>query len=362
MRNRNRRGLSTGAWIGIAIVIIIIIVAAALMMGGGGKTTTTSSTPAGTTTSTGGGQTTTSQKKVHLTLYTGSQGGVYYPVGFAIAKAVTQYSGYIQVTAQESGASVANAKAIKSGDADFAIMQGDVAYFAYNGIMLPDFKGKPIKSLRAVAALHPEPVQIVARADSGINTVWDLAGHTVAVGNEGSGLYATAYTILSALGLWDKINKQLLGYKDAGDQIRSGAVEAFINVAGIPTPFVEELAAQVKLKLVAFPDDAIQKLKDAGLGNVYTPYIVPAGSYSFQKEDVQTVTTKAQLVTRASTPDQVVYDFLKAMFSPQGLEIIHKAHKRAADITLENAVKGLAIPVHPGAKKFYEDKGVWPQG
>ncbi|MEB3755377.1 MAG: TAXI family TRAP transporter solute-binding subunit [Desulfurococcales archaeon] len=351
---KTHKGLSTGAWIGIAIVIIIIIVAAALMMGGGGQTSTTS--PTGTQTTT----TTSSKQTVHLTLYTGSQGGVYYPVGFAIAKAVTQYSGYIQVTAQESGASVANAKAIKSGDADFGIMQGDVAYFAYNGIRLPDFKGNPIKSLRVVAALHAEPVQIVARADSGINTVWDLAGHTVAVGNEGSGLYATAYTVLSALGLWDKINKQLLGYKDAGDQIRSGAVEAFINVAGIPTPFVEELAAQVDLKLVEFPQDAIQKLQQQGLGNVYTPYTVPAGSYSFLKNDVTTITTKAQLVTSEKTPDQVVYDFLKAMFSPQGLEIIHSAHKRAADITLQNAVQGLAIPVHPGAKKFYEDQGVWP--
>jgi len=338
------KGVSKSVLIGVVVVIIIIIAALAIYMA-------TTAPPQTTTTPTK----TTPAAAYSLVIYTGSPGGIYNPLGFKIAEVVDKYSEELKVTARESGASVANCKAINIGDAQIALAQSDVAYFAYNGKLIEEFKGKPVKVLRALAALYPEPIQIVARADANIKTIWDLEGKKVAVGNPGSGLYATAYTILSTLGLWDKIVKIEIGYKEAVQQMKQGLVDAFFNVAGVPTPIVVELAAHVPINLVEVPDDAIQKLKDAGLGNLYLPLIIPKGSYDFMKKDIQTVTVMALLVCRADIPDDVVYEFLKTMFDH--LDEIKAVHKRAEDIKLETAPK-VPIPLHPGAEKFYKDKGV----
>ena len=349
-RGSTRSGANTLA-IAVGVIIIIIIVAAAFMFMGGKKETTTTETGAKTAT----GTTPAGGKKVRLVMYTGSPGGIYNPLGFKIAEVVSKYSNKIQVEAQASGASVANGKAIRIGDAQVAIMQSDVVYFAYNGKLIKDFDGNPVKNLRALASLYPEPIQIVARQDANVRTIWDLEGKVVAVGNPGSGLYATAYTILSALGLWDKIQKQELGFKDVSQQIKQGTVDVFFVVAGVPTPKIQELAIQVKLNLVNVPDDALKKLKEAGLGSLYLPYKIPAGSYDFQKEDVQSITVMATLVASADVPDDVIYEFLKVFFDH--LDEIKTVHERAKDISLQTAPK-VPIPLHPGAEKFYKDKGV----
>ncbi|MEB3779783.1 MAG: TAXI family TRAP transporter solute-binding subunit [Desulfurococcales archaeon] len=330
-----------------AIVIIVVIIAAAFfMMSGGGEgaspTETAVSPPAG-------------GEKVHLIMSTGSPGGIYNPLGFRIAEVVSKYSDKVEITAQESGASVANAKAIKNGDAQLAIMQSDVAYFAYNGLYLSDFEGNPVSNLRALAALYPEPIQIIARADVDVKTIWDLEGKVVAVGNPGSGLYATAYTILSALNLWDKIVKQELGLKDVPQQIKQGTVDVFFLVSGVPTPKIEQLAVQVNLNLVDVPDDALQKIQAAGLGSLYLPYTIPAKSYEFQEKEVKTVTVVALFVASADVPDDIIYNILEVMFD--NLDEIKTVHERAADISLDKAAT-VPIPLHPGAERFYRDRGV----
>ncbi len=323
------------------VLIIIIVIAGALYFSKGGETTTTETTQA---------------ESYSIILSTGSPGGIYNPLGFKIAQVVDEYNDKLQVTAQESGASVANALAIANGDAQIALMQSDVAYFAYNGELISDFEGNPVKDLRGLAALYPEPIQIVARADSGIKTIWDLEGKVVAVGNPGSGLYATSYTILNALGLWDKIIVQELGYTDAAAGIKQGTVDAFFNVAGVPTPKITELESFVDLVLVEVPDDAIQVLKEKGLTDIYVPYIIPAGSYDFQTTDVKTLTVKALLVCDKDLPDDVVYSFLQTMFDH--LEEIQQVHQRAKDISQAKATEGMPIPLHSGAEAYYKDIGI----
>ncbi|MEB3861589.1 MAG: TAXI family TRAP transporter solute-binding subunit [Desulfurococcales archaeon] len=359
---RHRKASSGGSntmMIAIGVIVILVIVAAAFMfMGGGEEATTTQTTQAQQTqTQQQTAQQTQAQQeeKFRIIMYTGSPGGIYNPLGKRIAEVVSKYSDKLEVVAQDSGASVANGKAIKIGDAQVALMQSDVAYFAYNGKLIKDFEGNPVENLRALASLYPEPIQIAARADAGVKTIWDLEGKVVAVGNPGSGLYATAYTILSTLGLWDKIVKQELGFKDVSQQIKQGTVDVFFVVAGVPTPKIEQLAIQVKLNLVSVPDDAIQKLKEAGLGSLYLPYKIPAGSYEFQTEEIQTVTVMATLVASADLPDDVVYEFLKTMF--EHLDEIKTVHERAKDIDIKKAPT-TPIPLHPGAEKFYKDQGV----
>ena len=318
--------------IGAAIIVIIIIIAAAfvLLRGAGGE-------------------------EVKLVMGTGSPGGIYNPLGFKIAEVVSKYSDKVEVEAQATGASVANAKGIQVGDYQIAIMQSDVAYFAYNGKLLADFEGNPVGDLRALAALYPEPIQIVARKEAGIKTIWDIEGKAVAVGNRGSGLYATAYTILTTLGLWDKIDRREIGFKEASTAMRQGTVDVLFVVAGVPTPKIEEIAAQVDINLVEVPDDAYQKLVQAGLGNLYLRYTIPAGSYEFQKEDIQTITVVALLVADKDVPEDVIYEFLKVMFD--NLAEIQQVHARAKDINLEKAPI-VPIPLHPGAERFYRDQGV----
>ncbi len=345
------RGVSRTVAIGIAVVVIIIVaaVAALLTMQPGGQA------PAASPTATPSPTASPTPEKYRLIISTGSPGGIYNPLGFKIAEVVTKYCERLEVIAQESGASVANAKAIRNGDAQIALMQSDVAYFAYNGRLIKDFEGNPVKDLRALAALYPEPIQIVARADAGIKTIWDLKGKVVAVGNPGSGLYATAYTILNALGLWDKIVKQEIGFKEAAQAMKQGTVDAFFVVAGVPTPKIEEIATQVPITLVEVPDDALEKLREAGLGNLYLEYTIKAGSYPWLKHDVQTITVMALLVADKDVPDDVIYLFLKTMFDH--LDEIKQVHARAKDISLEKAPI-VPIPLHPGAEKFYEEAGV----
>ncbi|MCE4603679.1 MAG: TAXI family TRAP transporter solute-binding subunit [Aeropyrum sp.] len=312
-----------------AVVIIIILIAGYLLLAG--------------------------EEEVRLVMGTGSPGGIYNPLGFKIAEVVSKYSDKVEIEAQESGASVANANGIAAGDFQIAMMQSDVAYFAYNGKLLADFEGNPVEDLRALAALYPEPIQIVARADAGIETIWDLEGKRVAVGNPGSGLYATAYTILSALGLWDKIDKIEFGFAEASSAMKQGTVDVLFIVAGVPTPKIEEIATQVDVVLVEVPDDAIQKLKDEGLGNLYLPYTIPAGSYPFQKSEIQTITVTALLVIDKDVPEDVAYEILNTMF--ENLDEIKEVHARAQDISLDKAYI-VPIPLHPGAEKFYREKGV----
>lgn len=360
---RHRKGSSGGKntmMIAVGVIVILVIVAAAFMFMGGGEqqaqeTQTQQETQQETQQTQAQQEQVQQEEKFRIIMYTGSPGGIYNPLGKRIAEVVSKYSDKLEVIAQDSGASVANGKAIKIGDAQIALMQSDVAYFAYNGKLISDFDGNPVENLRALASLYPEPIQIAARADAGIQTIWDLEGKVVAVGNPGSGLYATAYTILSTLGLWDKIVKQELGFKDVSQQIKQGTVDVFFVVAGVPTPKIEQLAIQVKLNLVNVPDDAIQKLKEAGLGSLYLPYTIPAGSYEFQDQDIQTVTVMATLVAAAELPDDVVYEFLKTMFD--NLDEIKTVHERAKDINIQQAAT-TPIPLHPGAEKFYKDRGV----
>lgn len=138
--------------------------------------------------------------------------------------------------------------------------------------------------------------------------------------------------------------------------MKQGTIDVFFNVAGVPTPKIEEIATMVDVNLVSIPDDALAKLKEAGLGDLYIRYVIPAGSYDFQKEDVQTVTVMALLVADKDVPEDVVYEFMKTMFGH--LDEIRAVHKRAEDISLEKATEGLPIPLHPGAEKFYKEKGV----
>jgi len=289
-----------------------------------------------------------------MKIFTGGTGGVYYPIGNALAELLNKYSkGRIEASAQSSGASVANVKALEAGDAHLIFVQNDIAYYGYKGIYM--FEGSPAKSIRGVAVLYPEIIQIIAKADSGIKSIYDLAGKRVAVGAAGSGTAVEAELILKAAGVWDKITVQNLDFTQAAEAIKLGQVDAAFVVAGIPTAAVTQLAATTPVNLVEIPDDIINKLASQGY-RFFVPIVVPKETYSGMTSDVKTAAVMAMLAVRSDVPDDVVYMLLDIMFSH--LSELQQAHARASAIALNKALDGMSIPLHPGAVKYYQEKGI----
>jgi len=306
-----RRGVSKNLIVG-AIVVVIIIVAAALFLGQGGGTQTTTTTTAATG-ETGETQTTTTQagEAYKVSILTGSPSGTYYPVGTAYAKLLNKYSdGKIEATALEGRASVANIKDVCDGVANAALAQNDIAYYAYNGITIDAFKDNPQTCIRAIGILYPETIQIVTRADSDINTIYDLAGRKVAVGASGSGTYWNAKQILEAAGIWDQIIPEYKKFSEIVEDLKLGNIDAAFLTAGIPTSAVEQLAVDVGVKIIPVPDEVYQKLKDP----FYAQVTIPAGTYKGVDTDVQTVAVMSMLLVHKDVPDDVAYLMTKILY------------------------------------------------
>ena len=356
-----RSGITTTQAIGIAVVVIIIIVAAALLMGGGGgqqATTATTASPQQTTSAPATTTTTTAQAQPYqIVILTGSVSGTYYPVGTAYAQLLEKYSGgLIKATAKEGRASAANIQALCQGGANAALAQNDIAYYAYHGTTIKPFEGKPQKCIRAVAVLYPETIQIVTLADSGINSIYDLAGKKVAVGPQGSGTYWNARQILEAAGVWDQIIPEYKKFSDIVDALKLGTIDAAFLTAGIPTSAVEQLAAEADIKIIPVPDEVYQKLKQQY--PFYIQQVIPAGTYEDIKEDVKTVAVMSMLLVRDDVPDNVVYQMTKILFEHAD-ELKQQVNKLSVRyISLEHALDGLSIPLHPGAYKYYQEKGL----
>lgn len=335
--HRHRRGASTATIAAVVIIIILIIIGAAYYMTKSGKSTT--------------------GEAYKVTILTGSTAGTYYPVGTAYAELLNKYSnGLIQATATEGRASVANIKDICSGVANAGLAQNDISYYAYHGTTIPDFQDNPQNCIRAAAVLYPETIQIVTLADSGINSIQDLAGKKVAVGAEGSGTYWNARQILEAAGVWDKIIPEYKKFSEIVDDLKLGNIDAAFLTAGIPTSAVEQLAAEVNIKIIPVPTEVYQALKEKY--PFYIQQTIPAGTYKGVNEDVQTVAVMSMLLVHKDVPDNVVYTMVKILFEHAD-ELKQKVQKQSVQyISLDHALEGLSIPLHPGAYKYYQEKGL----
>ncbi|ASJ08804.1 C4-dicarboxylate ABC transporter substrate-binding protein [Thermococcus siculi] len=292
-------------------------------------------------------------------IYTGGTSGVYYPLGSAYANILNQYSQKettikIEARAVTSGASVANAQAIGEGRAQAAIMQNDVAFYAFHGVTLEAFQGNAITKLRGVAALYPETIQFVVKADSPITSLQDLKGRKVAVGAAGSGTAVAAQQILEAAGVWDDVDKVYLKFSEAAQQLKLGQIDAAVIVSGAPTPAIDQIAVQTPVRVLPIGDDILQKLKNSGY-IFYVSQTLPKDTYNGMTEDTPTLAVKAILVVSADVPDDVVYAMTKLLFDH--VDELRQVHAKAQYISFDTALDGMSIPLHPGAIKYYEEKG-----
>ena len=286
---------------------------------------------------------------------TGGTAGTYYPVGGMIANAVSQ-PGKIVATAQATNGSVANVNGVAGGALESGFSQSDVATWAYTGTGV--YEGKPkVTDLRMIANLYPESIHLVVKKGSGIKSVSDLKGKRVALDEPGSGTLVNARIVLAAYGVKESdIKPEYIKPNQAGDKLKDGALDAFFFVGGAPAGAIAELASSgtgIELVPLSGPQaDALRKTN---------PYLavdtIAAGTYK-DVPAVQTMAMGAQWVTSAKADTETVYQITKALFGKAAQDTLAAGHAKGKFITKENAVKGVGIPFHPGAEKFYKEAGL----
>lgn len=290
----------------------------------------------------------------YLSIATGGTGGTYYPLGGAIAVILNDSDIGVQATAQATGASVENVALVSDGEAEIAFVQNDVVYYAVTATETYEGEEK-VDDIAGIATLYPEVVQIIALKESGITSIEDLAGKKVAVGAPGSGTEVNARQILAEFGLsYDDVNEDFLSFNEATDGMKNKQIDASFVTSAVPTAAVLELAQTTDIVIIDVPLDKIESL--AAKYPFYTPVTVPAGSYKGQEEDIVSPAVMAMLIVPKDMDDELVYNIVKNMFEKR--QVIVDTHQRGEDITLETALDGMSIDLHPGAKKYFDEMGI----
>ncbi len=288
-----------------------------------------------------------------INILTGGTSGVYYPLGVALSQIYSKAIPEAKSSVQATKASAENLNLIQAGRGELAFTLGDALSDAWKGNADAGFK-TPLKKLRAVAAIYPNYIQIVASADSGIKTLADLRGKRVSVGAPKSGTEINARAILKGAGLSyaDLGRVEYLPFGESVELMKNRQIDATLISAGLGVSAIRDLATSVKMVIVSIPPAVVAKIDDPA----YQAAVIPANTYEDQTADVPTVAIGNVLVTRADLPADTVYKMTKAMFTH--LPELVAAHSAAKAIKLENAVKGLPIPLHPGAAKYYREVGL----
>ena len=286
-----------------------------------------------------------------LKFSTGGDQGTYYGFGSVLAGQITNSTG-TKVTAITSGGSKANIEALESGDAQLGFAQSDVMAYAYEGTNLFKDVGA-VEGFSTAAALYMEQVQIVTCSPD-IKTVADLKGKNVSIGAAGSGVYFNAIDLLGAYGLTEKdINPTYESFGDSAESLQDGKIDAAFVVAGAPTTAVTSLATAKDVYLVSLDDEHINKLIEAS--PYYTKVVIPADTYKM-KADVTTVAVGAVVIVRDDVAEGDVYNFVSGIF--ENVETITGAHAKGAELKLDFATSVTTVPYHPGAAKYFKEKGL----
>lgn len=292
-----------------------------------------------------------------VTIGTGGQTGVYYVVGQSVCRLINRNANEhgIRCNAPSSGGSVANVNAIRNGEMDMGVVQSDIQYKAYNGTQNFEEAGK-FGEMRAMFALHGEPLTVVAREDADIDNVKDLKGKRVNLGNPGSGQRDTMEVVMEALG-WTRDDFALVSELDAAEQaaaLGDNNIDAMVYVAGHPNGSIQEATTTVDSVIVSVTGDEIDALIEDR--PYYAKATIPGGIYRGNEEDVQTFGVRATLVTSTNTSDDVVYHTVKAVF--ENFDRFKRLHPAFATLKEEEMIKeGLSVPLHDGAVRYYKERG-----
>jgi uncharacterized protein len=307
----------------------------------------------------------------YFRIATGSAAGTYFPVGIALALAISNPPGSrtclrggscgvpgLVAVANTSEGSVANVEAVAGGVADSGLAQADVIFWAYNGEGM--YARKPrLDGLRVLANLYPEDVHLVVRRGAGMTQVRDLAGKRVSIDKPGSGTRINAELILSTYGVrLNQLRALEVDPSEAVDLFIKGDLDAFFIVAGFPAAAVSDLARLGLIDLVPIsgrPADAAVRRH-----RFFSYNSIPAGTYEGINVPVATLSIGAQWVVPASANEELVYQIVKSLWHPRSRMFLDTGHAKARMIQLETALAGVSTPLHPGAERFYREMGMQP--
>jgi TRAP transporter TAXI family solute receptor len=291
-----------------------------------------------------------------ISIGTGGITGVYYPTGGAICRLVNKNRKEhgIRCSAESTGGSIYNINTIRAGELEFGVAQSDWQYHSYHGTSKFEDQG-PFENLRAVFSVHPEPVTVIASDASGINTLTDAKGKRLNIGNPGSGTRGTWEVIEEALG-WERSDLRLaaeMKSAETGQAVCDGKIDAYFWLVGHPSALTQESLVTCDAHLVNVEGPAIDKL--VADNPYYRTASIPAGMYN-NESDIKTFGVGATFVSSADVPDEVVYVVVKAVF--ENFDDFKKLHPAFANLSeAEMITDSLSAPLHPGAIKYYMERG-----
>ena len=288
----------------------------------------------------------------NLAMGTGGESGTYYAFGGVLSNYIGENTD-IAINYVSSGGTAANIEGIDIGEFDLATVQSDVSTYAYFGTNSFEETGA-IDSFRVLGALYAETVQIVT-CNPEIDSVDDLAGKNICVGDVGSGTYYNSIDILAAYGLTlDDVTPIYQSFGDSTESLKDGKIDAAFICAGAPTTAITDLATSKDVYLISIDDEHMATLLDSCPW--YASLTIPAGTYSGFDQDATTITVKATLVCREDLDDEVAYEIVSTIFD--NADAITERHAKGAELSLEFATDGIAVPFHAGAAQYYAENGI----
>ena len=290
------------------------------------------------------------QQTIHI--LTGGTSGIYYPLGVALGKIYGDKITGVKTQVQATKASVENLILLEQGKGQIAFALGDSLKAAWDGDEDAGFKTK-LGKLRAIGAIYPGYIQLVATRESGIRTVTDLKGKSLSVGAPKSGTELNTRAILKAAGMsYADIGKvDYLPFAESVDLMKNRQLAATLQTAGLGVASLRDLSATTDVTVVSVPKSIVDKM-----GRPFMSVKIPANTYKGQDKDVETAGVANYLVTHADVSDELVYQMTKLVFESQNE--LGAAHAVGKDIRLENAMAGVPIPLHPGAQRYFRERGL----
>lgn len=297
------------------------------------------------------------QERVFVGIATGGTGGTYYPLGGMLAQLISNTAELegkrLSATAETGNASVANAGLLARSEIETAFIAADILDAAYRGVN--QFEGNAAPNIRALGSLYPETVQLVARADAGIASFADLKGKSVSSGSPGSGQWQLLGDLLAAHGMSrEDVNEDQSSFAQSVDKIKDGNLDASLITAGVPTASITELANGHDIMIVPLSGPEIATLQEAQ--PYYAAATLPSGAYNGVDAPVETLAVRAIWATHADLDEDIAYAMVKALY--ENTATLAQVHVMGAQISAETALESISVPLHPGAERYYREKGL----
>ncbi|MEO1910812.1 MAG: TAXI family TRAP transporter solute-binding subunit [Paracoccus sp. (in: a-proteobacteria)] len=292
------------------------------------------------------------QAQDFINVLTGGTSGVYYPLGVALSEIYAEGIEGSRTQVQATKASVENLNLLAQGRGEIAFALGDSVQAAWEGNEEAGFPRK-LEELRAIAAIYPNYIQIVADASAGVTTLEDLRGKTMSVGAPASGTELNARAIFAAAGMsYDDLGKvEYLPFAESGELIKNRQLEATLQSSGLGVAFIKDLSSTHDISIVAIPEETV-----TAIGAPFVPSVIPAGTYNGQDQDVPTAAVGNMLISHDGVSEEAAYQMTKLLF--ENLDRMTSAHAAAGGISTDTALDGISIPLHPGAERYYREIGL----